>query len=241
MVTGIFVPLLSFFNSSQLFYERSIKLMSYWHFILSAHVQCLLCRIMNSCGSSLGMRLRLIQNQFLIPVLFSASWFLWTFNLLSAWMFSTVLVQFSGPLALDIPLCLVVKLPDFHIPSSCHPHCNASLGGLCLKSQEAVEDNLWFNECIFSPQSHIPSEGSFGWWQQPAFLWRKDACVCRQLECSEGLSVHTKPWQTPSGGVLSFCLHCWGCNPQSSLVAVGTWEPFLVWFLPHHTFQLWNT
>lgn len=126
---------LTFFNSSQLFYERSIKqaLMSYWHFDLSACAWCLLCHIMNSRGSGLGICFHTTLCQFLDCS--SVSLLHDFFELLSSSLPGCSAqcqpAKFSGPLALDIPhvlLCLMAKVLGVHFSSSCHSHPKQALG-----------------------------------------------------------------------------------------------------------------
>lgn len=137
---------LTFFNSSQLFYERSIKqaLMSYWHFNLSAYAQCLLCRIMNSRGSGLGVCSHITLCQFLncSSVFLLRDFFELLTSSLPGCSAQYQPAKFSGPPVLGIPavpLYLVAKLLGVHSASSCHPPPHTSLGGLYFKQQGTPE------------------------------------------------------------------------------------------------------
>lgn len=102
----ISIPL-SFFSSNQLFYERPTKpaLRSYWHFIFSAHAQCLLCQIINSCGSCLGMWIHITLCQFLNSN--SIPCFMISLDVLTSpsWLFST------------LPICWILWPPGLWGPS----------------------------------------------------------------------------------------------------------------------------
>lgn len=125
---------------------------------LSSHI------IMDSCGSGLGMWVHITLGQFLNSS--SVPCFIISLDSsppgcsAQSWP-----AKFSGLLALHIPyvrLCLVAELPNFYIPSSCHTQPSTSLGGLSLKSQEAIEYSLWFKECIFFfPTKSFPFGGLF--------------------------------------------------------------------------------
>lgn len=133
---------LTFFNSSQLFYERSIKqaLMSYWHFNLSAYAPCFLCRRVNSRGSDLGVCFHITLCQFLNCS--SVSLLRDFFELLTPSLpgcsaqCQPATFFAPPPPTLDIPsvpLCLVTKLLGVYI-SSCYLPPHTSLGGALLQA-----------------------------------------------------------------------------------------------------------
>ena len=108
--------------------------------IFLPYAQCFLCHIMNSYGSGSRMCFHITLCQFLNSS--SVSLLHDFFELLTSSLPGCSPQhqpdKFSGPLALDIPhapLCLVAKLLDVHISSSCQPHPNTNLGGRYLKPQ----------------------------------------------------------------------------------------------------------